>query len=60
MNSEEIKQRGYDALIKELGIVGMIRFIQQFEPRSGDYTKERYQWLDKITFEEVVESLKKT
>ena len=28
-----------------LGPVGMVRFLQQFETGSGDYTAERHQWL---------------
>ncbi len=34
------------ALSRELGIVGMIRFMQQFEMGQGDYSKDRHQWLD--------------
>lgn len=58
MKRTEIRKKGYDALVKELGIVGMIQFIQEFESGSGDYTKERHQWLDKFSFEEVIESIK--
>lgn len=42
---EEIRQQGIDALTRELGTVGMIRFLQQFETGKGDYTAERHQWL---------------
>ncbi|PSF36653.1 hypothetical protein C7H19_13330 [Aphanothece hegewaldii CCALA 016] len=58
MKRTEIRKKGYDALVKELGIVGMIQFIQEFEIGSGDYTKERHQWLDKLSFEEVIEFIK--
>ena len=58
MNPAEIRQRGYDALSKELGVVGMIRFLQQFETGNDDYTKERHQWLDKLSFDEVIQSIK--
>lgn len=45
MSLEEIRQRGVDALARELGPVGMIRFLQQFETGKGDYSTERHQWL---------------
>jgi hypothetical protein len=32
----------------------MIRFLQQFDTGHGDYTKERHQWLDKVTLEEIL------
>lgn len=41
MPMEEIRRRGLDALARELGPVGMVRFLQQFETGSGDYTAER-------------------
>jgi len=45
MSLEEIRQHGIDALARELGPVGMIRFLQQFETGKGDYTLQRHQWL---------------
>jgi len=45
MSLEEIRQHGVDALKRELGPVGMVRFLQQFETGKGDYTVERHQWL---------------
>ena len=45
MSLEELRQRGIGALAKELGPVGMARFLQQFEMGSGDYSIDRDQWL---------------
>jgi len=41
----EIRKEGIQALTKTLGPVDMARFIQSFETGSGDYTKERQEWL---------------
>ena len=41
----EIHTEGMDALLKTLGPVDTIRFIQMFDHGKGDYTKERKQWL---------------
>ncbi len=37
---EEIRQKGLEALRKELGRADMIRFLQQFESGSGNYAQE--------------------
>jgi hypothetical protein len=54
----EIIKQGYNALINSLGITDTIRFIQYFSPGSGDYTKERHQWLDEKTLTEVLAEIK--
>ena len=41
----EVRKEGIQALTKTLGPVDMARFIQSFETGSGDYTKERLEWL---------------
>ncbi|MBE9249397.1 hypothetical protein IQ226_09505 [Dolichospermum sp. LEGE 00240] len=51
MKLTEIRQQGYKALIDSLGVVGMLRFIQQFEIGYGDYTTEKYQ-LEEPTIED--------
>ena len=45
MTLEQIREQGLAVLRKHLGIVGMVRFLQQAEMGSGNYTEERYQWL---------------
>lgn len=42
-----------ETLTKELGVVGMMDFIRQFDPGSGDYTKEKDALLADITMEDV-------
>jgi hypothetical protein len=37
----ELRARGFDALVAQLGWVNAVRFIQQYERGSGDYTRER-------------------
>ena len=53
MTPLEINRLGYQALTDALGFDGMIRFLRQFELGYGDYTKERHQWLDKFTVEDI-------
>lgn len=53
-----IRKLGLDALAKALGPIGMVRFLQQFDPGAGDYTKERGQWLENIDVKTAVEQIK--
>jgi hypothetical protein len=38
----EVRRAGLEALARELGPVGMVRFLQQFETGSGDYSENRH------------------
>ena len=58
MKLTEIRQQGYKALIDALGVAGTLRFLQQLEVGYGDYTKERHQWLDKLTMDDFREYIK--
>jgi hypothetical protein len=53
-----IRKRGIEALAKALGPVGLVRFLQQFELGSGDYTRDREEWLKGLTVSDVVEKIK--
>lgn len=57
MTPLEINRLGYKALTDALGFDGMIRFLRQFEPGTGNYTKERHQWLDRFTNEDIFTSI---
>jgi hypothetical protein len=44
------------ALRKELGRSGMIRFLQQFDAGQGDYGRERHDWVDRISLDELYQN----
>ena len=54
MTAEQIRHHGLEALKRELGVVGMVRFMQQFTNGQGDYSIERHQLLDQLTSEEIM------
>jgi len=56
-NQTEVRKIGLQALQESLGVVGMIRFIQQYENGFGDYTEEKYQKPD-FSVEEIDMMLK--
>jgi hypothetical protein len=47
----ELRRVGIDALVKSLGPLGMVRFIQQFDTGKGDYTKERSELLGSLSLD---------
>lgn len=56
---QEIIIQGYKALVDSLGVVDAIKFIQYYSPGKGDYTKERHQWLDNKSLDDVFTEIKK-
>ncbi len=56
----EIKTRGWNALVKELGYSGATKFILLYETGAGDYTKERKELFKDITIERIVKEIKES
>jgi hypothetical protein len=56
---EEIRRAELEALRRELGLVGMIRHLQQISPGKGDYTAERAELVGHLTVDEIWESIQK-
>lgn len=54
---EEVRARGIAALSKELGVAGMIRFLQQFESGRGDYSKERDANLGDLSVDQIASEI---
>jgi hypothetical protein len=44
-HTAELNQKAKAILIRELGPVDYARFIQQYEEGTGNYTRDRHQWL---------------
>jgi len=40
-NPVELRSRGFQALVKELGWVNAVRFLREYETGGGDYVRER-------------------
>jgi hypothetical protein len=50
---EQIRREGLEALRQRLGRAGTIRFLGQFDNGSGDYAKDRHDWVDSTSLEEI-------
>jgi hypothetical protein len=54
----EIRKRGIDPSLRELGPVGMAKFLQDREMGKGDYTKDRLKWQRGKTVRDVVQEIR--
>ena len=50
---DEIRRKGLAALRRELGPAGMVRFLQQFDTGTGDYSRERHDWVDQTSLADI-------
>lgn len=53
--ADELRRRGFEALAGALGPVGTVRFLQQFDAGRGDYARDREQWLNEPSVEDVAQ-----
>lgn len=54
----EIQKAGWEALKKELGLIGALRFLLQYEKGEGDYTKLRRELFKNETVESLIDKMK--
>lgn len=56
---DAIEAAKLNAILKNLGVVDMIRFLQYAERDRGDYTKERHSWLGNPELSEIAGKITK-
>jgi hypothetical protein len=57
MSLYEIRMEGWKALTERLGPAGAMRFMMQYDPGHGDYSKERHELFATLTMQELEASL---
>lgn len=55
----EIQKAGWEALKKQLGLPGALRFLLQYERGEGDYTKLRKEYFKGKTVKSLVNDMRK-
>lgn len=55
----ELRAQGFDALVKALGWINAVRFIQQFESSRLNYTAEREAMLPQDLADDLIAKLRK-
>ena len=53
----ELRRRGFEALVRELGAGNALRFLHLCGIGQGDYTRDRDQWLSALTVEQIEEEI---
>lgn len=56
MSLYEIRMEGWRALTERLGPAGAMRFMMQYDPGYGDYSKERHEIFADLTMDELLEA----
>ncbi len=59
MGLRELRSRGFEALVRELGVANAIRFLHLHGIGSGDYTQDREKWLAGVTIEGIEEEIRR-
>ena len=54
-NPAELRRRGLEILVRQLGYVDAMRFLLQYETGQGDYTRDRDQFLPPWTPDEMID-----
>jgi hypothetical protein len=53
----EIQQQAFHVLHQSLGVVGLIRFMQQYEKGYGNYTHDRQEWQKAYTVDSLFDEI---
>ena len=54
MSDENFEGHALAILQRELGLDGLARFLRLYRSGSGDYTRDRYRWLEGATIQEIM------
>ena len=57
-NHKAIREKGFQALIREFGVAGAVVFIRQYENGNGNYTLDRYKMMQDNTVDIIAERIK--
>jgi hypothetical protein len=54
MTDEDFERHAFAILRRELGVDGLARFLRLNRAGSGDYTRDRFRWLEGATVENIM------
>ena len=57
MSLYQIRMEGWKALTERLGPSGAMRFMMQYDPGYGDYTKERTEIFADLTIDSLLDAI---
>jgi hypothetical protein len=59
MSAYQIRLEGWKALTERLGPAGAMRFMMQYDPGHGDYTKDRTEIFADLNLEDLLASIRR-
>jgi len=59
MSAYQIRLEGWKALTERLGPAGAMRFMMQYDPGHGDYTKEREELFADLELEDLIAAVRR-
>jgi hypothetical protein len=51
---------GFAAIVQKLGMADAVRYVQLYHQGAGDYTRERHEWLDDVSHDQIVNFMART
>jgi hypothetical protein len=57
MSDEQLERHALEILRRELGLHGLARFLRAVRTGTGDYTRDRGQWLEGTSVREVAKEI---
>ena len=55
MTDEQFEQHALSVLHRELGMYGLARFLRIYRAGTGDYTRDRHEWLKGLTVQQLAQ-----
>lgn len=59
MSLYEIRMEGWKALTERLGPAGAMRFMMQYDPGHGDYSRERQELFADLELEDALDAVER-
>jgi hypothetical protein len=59
MSLYRIRMEGWKALTERLGPAGAMRFMMQYDPGYGDYSKERHDMFAELTLDDLLSTIER-
>ena len=60
LTPNQVRKRGMEALTRDLGVAGMVQFMQQFSSGTGDYSRERHKIAGALSVNSIWNEIKET
>ena len=59
-NAAQLAADGFAAIVQKPGMADAVRYVQLYHQGAGDYTRERHEWLDDVSHDQIANLLATT